>query len=305
MSSFASSWWNITIIVLTLGGLLALFLLTVATSRVNNASDQDSENPGTTGHVWDDDLTELNNPLPRWWVNMFYITIVFAVVYLVLYPGLGLNQMFLGWTQKSQYEEEMAKAHEQYSPIFEAFLDRGIEDLAEDPEAMKVGRRLYSNYCATCHGSDARGSRGFPNLADDTWLWGGTPAAIKTSILDGRIAGMPAWEMALKEEGVDAMTHYVRSLSGLDHDAAKAKSAGPQYQQLCAVCHGAEGDGNEQLGAPSLRDDDWLYGGSHDSVAVSIAAGRNGVMPPHEAFLGEAKVHVLAAYVYSLSRRAQ
>ena len=316
MSSFASSWWNITIIVLTLGGLGGLWWLTAATARIKPPSEEDEApsaevddssgetSSDTTGHVWDDDLRELNNPLPRWWVNMFYITLAFAAIYLAFYPGLGLNAMFLGWTQTGQYEREMAAAERSYGPLFEAFASRPIEDLASDTEALKVGRRLFSNYCATCHGSDARGSPGFPNLADDNWQYAGEPEAIKTSILDGRIAAMPPWETALGgEDGVNAMTHYVRGLSGLAHDRELAAQAEPQYKQLCVACHGANGQGNPVLGASNLADDVWLYGGSHDVVAASIARGRNGVMPPHRDFLGEAKAHLLAAYVFALSKR--
>ena len=302
MTSFSTTWWNFAITVLTLGGLFGLLWLTMVTSRFSGTKRDADGEPEDTGHVWDGDLRELNNPLPRWWVNMFYITIAFAGIYLALYPGLGLNQMFLGWTQTGQYEREMEAAHARYAPLFEGFLDRDIKDLAGDPEAVKVGRRLYSNYCATCHGSDARGSRGFPNLADGDWLYGGAPAVIKTSIMDGRVAAMPGWETALGgADGVDAMAHYVRSLSDLEHDATLATKAQPQFAQLCGACHGGDGGGNPQFGAPNLKDDIWLYGGSHLSIAESIAKGRNGLMPPHKDFLGEAKVHLLAAYVYSLS----
>lgn len=300
MSSFAQPWWNLVIIILTLGGLGGLIWLTIANSKGSVPKDGDD---GTTGHVWDDDLKELNNPLPRWWVNMFYITIVFGIGYLILFPGLGLNSMMLGWTQTKQYEAEMAAAAEKYDPLFEAFLGVEVPALAEDEKALKAGRRLYLNYCSTCHGSDARGSRGFPNLTDDDWLYGGDPAAIKTTILNGRNGIMPPWGQVLgSEEAVNGMAEYVRSLSGLEHDAAKAAGAKPQFGQFCAACHGMDGAGNQALGAPNLTDDVWLHGSSTKIIAGVINNGLNNQMPPHQNFLGEARAHVLAAYIYSLSQ---
>jgi cytochrome c oxidase cbb3-type subunit 3 len=226
------------------------------------------------------------------------------VLYLMVYPGLGSNAMFLGWTQIKEYEEEMARAEERYGPIFEQYLDLPIDQVAADPKALRIGERLFASYCTVCHGSDAGGVRGFPNLRDDSWQWGGGPGQIKTSILAGRTAVMPGWRDALGgDAGVDETVAYVLSLSGQTSDAAKAAAGKEKYDSLCVACHGADGAGNPALGAPSLIDDVWLYGGSEADVRHSVADGREGRMPAHGEFLGEARVHVLAAWVWSLSNR--
>lgn len=299
MSDFSGPIWTIVIIVTTGGGIAGLWLLTVWQARIG-ASDEKE----TTGHVWDEDLRELNTPLPLWWRNLFYVTLAFGVVYLILYPGLGSFDMLLNWTQIKQYEEQMAEAEARYGPIFEKHLNQPIEELARDPEALKIGERLYASYCTVCHGSDAGGVIGFPNLKDEEWLYGGTPEAIETSILKGRNGMMPAWKAPLGgEQGVEQVTAYVLSLSGRSVDRAKAEAGKAKFDMFCVACHGPEGKGNQQLGAPNLTNDIWLYGGSPKAIAASIANGRNGVMPAHEEFLGEAKVHLLAAYIYSLSNQ--
>ena len=198
----------------------------------------------------------------------------------------------------------MARAEERYGPIYEQYLGLPIEEVAADPKALRIGERLFASYCTVCHGSDARGVRGFPNLRDDAWLWGGDPGQIKTSILAGRTAVMPGWRDALGgDAGVDETVAYVLSLSGQTSDAAKAAAGKEKYDSLCVACHSADGAGNPALGAPSLIDDVWLYGGSEADVRHSVADGREGRMPAHGEFLGEARVHVLAAWVWSLSNR--
>ncbi len=299
MSDFSGPFWTIVIVIATLGGIAGLWLLTVWQSRVGSADQKE-----TTGHVWDEDLTEFNNPLPLWWRNLFYVTLVFGVVYLLLYPGLGSFGMLLDWTQIKQYEEQMAKAEARYGPIFEKYLNQPVDEVVKDPEGLRIGERLYASYCTVCHGSDAGGVIGFPNLRDDDWLYGGTPEAIEASILNGRNGVMPGWKAALGgDEGVEQMTAYVLSLSGRQVDDAKAAAGQAKYGMFCIGCHGPEGKGNQALGAPNLTDQIWLYGGSPKAIAASIAIGRNGVMPAHEEFLGKAKVHLLAAYIYSLSNQ--
>jgi len=298
--AFSSEFWNWWVIGLTLANILACWWLISWTSKKRAGEAASGE---VTGHTWDETLQEYNNPLPRWWLWLFYITLVFGLAYLAAYPGLGKFRGFLGWTEEAQYEAEMKAAAAKYDPIFARFAQRPIEDLARDPQAVKVGQRLFLNYCSVCHGSDARGTRGFPNLADDDWLYGGTPEAIKTSILDGRQGMMPAWKDVLGEQGLDEVTEYVLSLSGRSSDAAKASAGKVRFQTLCAACHGADGTGNPALGAPNLTDNVWLYGGSPGSIRKSIAEGRNGQMPAHRDFLGEDKAHLLAAYVYSLSHK--
>jgi len=297
MADFTSSFWNWYIIIPTVGGIIACFLLI----RWLSTDIKPGEQAKTMGHVWDEDLEELNNPLPRWWLGMFYITLIFGIVYLLLYPGLGSFQGLLGWTSKSQYQREIDLADAKFGPLFEKYQGMDIVAVADDANARRMGERLFVNYCATCHGSDARGARGFPNLRDNDWLYGGTPDTIKQTIMNGRSGVMPAWEAALGgEAGVADMTEYVFSLSGRNVDQAAAARGAEKYQTLCVACHGADGTGNQALGAPNLTDNIWLYGGSPARVQETIAKGRNGKMPAQE-FLGEAKVHLLAAYVYSLS----
>ena len=278
-----------------------MLLKALSTRRI--AKDQQV---GTTGHTWDEDLTELNNPLPRWWMWLFYITIVFSLAYLVLYPGLGAFGGYLGWSSAGQYTEEVKRADAKYGPIFAKYLAQDIKQLAADAEARAVGQKLFLNYCAQCHGSDAGGSRGFPNLRDGAWLYGGEPAEIKTSITEGRTGLMPPQGPAVGgDEGAKDVAHYVLSLSGRTHDSLRAFRGKATFQTICFACHGAEGKGNKQLGAPDLTDNIWLHGGSEAAIIDAILKGRKGEMPAHKHILDEAKIHVLAAYVYGLSQRNQ
>lgn len=298
MADFTSSFWNWYIIIPTVGGIIACFLMIRWLSTAINPEDEGKE----MDHVWDGDLVELNNPLPSWWLNMFYITLYFSIGYLLLYPGLGSFKGLLGWTSIGQYQHEIDVADAKYGPLFKKYQEMPIVAVADDPEARRMGERLFVNYCATCHGSDARGARGFPNLRDNDWLYGGDPDVIEQTILDGRNGVMPAWKDALGgDEAVADMSEYVFSLSGRNVDQAAATRGAEKYQMLCVACHGADGTGNQALGAPNLTDNIWLYGGSSKQVMESIGMGRMGVMPPHREFLGEDKVHLLAAYIYSLS----
>jgi cytochrome c oxidase cbb3-type subunit 3 len=298
MADFTSSFWNWFIIVPTVAGIIGCFLLV----RWLSTDIKQEDLAKSMGHVWDEDLEELNNPLPRWWLNMFYLTLFFGIGYLVLYPGLGTFAGMLGWTSTGQYEQEIDLADAKYGPLFSRYESMDIVAVADDPDARRMGERLFVNYCAACHGSDARGARGFPNLRDNDWLYGGSPETIEQTILNGRNGVMPAWESALGgEAGVADMTEYVLGLSGRNVDTAAAARGGEKFAMLCAACHGADGTGNQALGAPNLTDNIWLYGGSSTRVAETIAKGRNGVMPAHAEFLGKDKVHLLAAYVYSLS----
>jgi len=241
--------------------------------------------------------------LPRWWLGLFYITIAFGGFYLLLYPGLGTFAGLLEWTSKGEYEQEVEKVEARVGPLFERYQQTAILDLTKDEEALKVGERLFINYCATCHGSDARGARGYPNLRDSDWIWGGDPQNIETTILHGRQAAMPAWEGPLGgERGVDEVAQYLLSLSGRATIEDLAEKGKAKYEIFCIACHGPTGTGNTALGAPNLTDDVWLYGGSLTRISQSIAKGRNGQMPAQGEFLGEAKVHLLAAYVYGLSQ---
>lgn len=296
MSNFFN-WW---VILLTLGNIAACGWLIWWTMRGKTGEAAMGE---VTGHTWDEDLQEYNNPLPRWWLWMFYITILFALGYLALYPGLGKYAGALGWSQENQYEQEMQAADSKYSPIFKRYANQDLATLSHDPEALKVGQRLFLNYCATCHGSDAGGAPGFPNLTDNDWLYGGAPDTIKTTILDGRNGAMPPFGPVLGEQGVNEVAAYVMSLSGREVDAQLAAAGKPKFEAMCAACHTPNGTGNQMIGAPNLTDNVWLYGGSPGVIKQTITNGRNGHMPAHRQFLGEDKVHVLAAYIYSLSNK--
>jgi cytochrome c oxidase cbb3-type subunit 3 len=300
MADFTSDFWHWYIAILTVLSILAcVWLLRWMTSGF-----QKGDKVENTGHVWDGDLTELNNPLPRWWLGLFYLTIVFSGFYLLLYPGLGSFGGLLGWSSKGAYEEEVQIVEAQVGPLFERYRQTAVLDLIEDDDALDIGERLFLTYCATCHGSDARGARGYPNLRDHAWLWGGDPESIKTTITNGRIGAMPAWEGPLGgEQGVDEVTQYVLSLSGRATIEELATRGKTRYDTFCVACHGPEGKGNTALGAPDLTDDNWLYGGSITRISESIAGGRNGQMPAQGERLGPAKIHLLTAYVYSLSQQ--
>ena len=301
-----TSFWSWYITILSLGTIAALTWLLFAT-RKGQRSDTVEE---TTGHNYDG-IEEYDNPLPSWWFMLFVATIIFALGYLVLYPGLGNWKGVLpgyedGWTGVNQWKKEMAKADEQYGPLFAKYAAMPLAEVAQDEQALKMGSRLFASNCSVCHGSDAKGSYGFPNLTDNDWLYGGEPDTIKTTILHGRTAAMPAWKDVIGEEGVKNTAAYVRSLADLKQPegiAADLAAGQKVFETNCAVCHGADGKGLQALGAPNLTDRIWLYGSSFAQVQQSIRHGRNGQMPAQEAFLGNDKVHLLAAYVYSLSQQ--
>jgi cytochrome c oxidase cbb3-type subunit 3 len=296
MSDFTSGFWSLYVAAVTLVSIVACGLLLMSMSKRKLPSD-----PDQTGHVWDEDLVENNNPLPRWWVWLFWITIAFSLGYLWIYPGLGTWRGESNWTSVGQYQDEVKVAERQFGPLYQKFAAVDVKTLAADPEARAVGQKLFLNYCTQCHASDARGGKGFPNLTDDDWLYGGEPDTIQTTILGGRNGAMPAWGQILGAEGVLDAANYVRSLSGLPHDAARAGRGKTAFGTYCAACHGVEGKGNTAMGAPNLTDKVWLYGSSEGTVVETITKGRTNRMPAHKDFLGEARVHVVAAYVYSLS----
>ncbi len=267
---------------------------------------QDVADEDHVGHRWDGDLQELNNPAPKWWLYLYFITIAWAIGYMIVYPGLGSFGGTMGWTADGQYEAEMQAASERYEPIYTRFAAMEFDALAADPDALKLGASLFASYCTTCHGSDARGATGYPNLTDSDWLWGGDEKAITTTLKFGRNAVMPVLAPALGGDvGIDNMTQYVLSLSGAAEADSAAMSAQPMFVALCSACHGADGTGNHIFGAPNLTDDIWLYGSSPAAVRSSIVEGRNGVMPAHGELLGENRTKILAAYIASLSRTAQ
>lgn len=297
MSDFVDGFWSLYVAGLTLVSIVGCALLLTMQHKKRPAGQA----VGTTGHEWDEDLAEYNNPLPRWWIWLFWITIVFALVYLVLYPGLGTFKGVLQWTSTGQYQAEQKAADEAFGPVFRKFAGMDIEAIARDPQGKVMGERMFLTYCSQCHGSDARGSRGFPNLADADWLYGGEPQAILTTILEGRNGLMPPMGAAVGgPEGVKEVANHVLSLSGSPHDARLAE-AGKAKFAACAACHGPEAKGTPALGAPNLTDKIWLHGGSLASISETIDKGRSSLMPAHKDFLGPDRSRIIAAYVWGLS----
>ncbi|MDM8545118.1 cytochrome-c oxidase, cbb3-type subunit III [Candidatus Venteria ishoeyi] len=304
MFDFVSPFWSWFIIAGTGGGIIAMFILNIWLGKDSGPKGENGETV-TMGHVWDEDLAEYNNPLPKWWLNMFYITLVFGIVYLILYPGMGSFQGVLGWTQANQYDTEVKAADAQYGPLYEKHLKVPVAALVKDADALKMGERLYLNYCTVCHGSDAGGGPGYPNLRDEDWLWGGTPEQIKAGITNGRMGMMPpkGGKTDMTEADVQDVAAYVFSLSGRDAKAGDAAKGKTTFDTVCMACHLPDGKGNQALGGANLTDNIWLYGGSEKAVHKTITEGRSGKMPAHGEFLGEAKVHLLTAYIYSLSNK--
>lgn len=298
---FVNNFWPIFIASITLIGIAACALLLWLTSNIKVVS-QDGDN--TSGHVWDEDLTEMNNPLPRWWVWLFVLTIIYSLGYLVVYPGLGGYQGGFGWTQVNQYEKEVEAANAALKPIYAKFADMPIESLAILPEAKAIGERLYMNNCSQCHASDARGSRGFPNLTDHEWIHGGSPEKIQETITNGRTGMMPPMgAMVGSKADVKNLANYVLSLSASKHDAAAA-ALGKEKFVTCAACHGAEGEGNQAIGAPSLSDTIWLHGAGEAAIVQRINEGKVNQMPAQDGKLTPEQIRVLAAYVWGLSNES-
>lgn len=302
-----SAFWNYYIAGIVAVSLLALAYLLKSQSVVKVKKGEKVE---TLGHVWDGDLQEYNNPLPRWWIGLFYLTIVFAIGYLVLYPGFGNYAGTLGWTQEGQYQAEVKAVNAEVKPLYDKYLQKDLAAIAADPEAQKMGQNLFLTYCMQCHGSDARGAKGFPNLTDHDWLYGGTPEKIVETVNNGRQGQMPAFGAAFGEEKVKDVANYVLKLAGRkegqgpgDYDAIRSVRGKATFDQVCVACHGGDGRGNQALGAPNLTDKVWLYGGTKATIMETITNGRKNYMPAWKEFLGEGKVHLLAGYVYGLSQR--
>ena len=297
MSDFTHTGWSLFIAVVTVLSLLAcLALLFIASRRTVMASDN------TTGHVWDEDLREMNNPLPRWWMWLFIMTVVFSAVYLAFYPGLGNFAGTLKWSSVGQYEAEQDKARLAMAPVYARYAGMDAQALARDAQAMGIGQRLFLNTCAQCHGSDARGSKGFPNLSDDDWLGAHTLADIKRTIVEGRTGVMPPMAAAVgTADDVKNVANYVLSLSGSGHNDIAAQ-LGKMKFGTCAACHGADGKGNLALGAPNLTDKVWLHGWGEQAIVSIVTNGKTSAMPAQGRLLTPEQVHVLAGYVLSLSR---
>ncbi|MGJ8686835.1 MAG: cytochrome-c oxidase, cbb3-type subunit III [Spongiibacteraceae bacterium] len=292
-----TSFWSAWVIILTSVSILLILWLLLSNRKV---TVKNKEN--TTGHVYDG-IEEYDNPMPSWWIKMFLITIVFGVGYLVAYPGYGNFPGILKWTSTGQWQDNVDAADAKTAELYQQYLDTAPEELANDGKAMRIGKRIFANNCALCHGANAEGGYGFPNLTDQDWLYGGSGEQIKASITAGRSGMMPAWESILDDTSLNNVSLYVQALSDQTVTADKAQLAEgkAKYQQLCVACHGADSSGNIALGAPNLADNIWLYGGDAGKIKLSIGKGRMGKMPSHESLLTEEKIHLLSAYVLHLS----
>lgn len=299
MSDFVSGFWNVYVIVIVLGSIFACALLLYMQGKAKFT-------PGKTmGHVWDETLEEYNNPMPKWWSWLFVITVIFGLVYLALYPGLGSFKGLLGWTSVGQYKLERERMDAVVNPLYAKYSAMDLQAVAGDKQAMEMGKRLYMTYCMQCHGADARGAKGFPNLTDGDWLYGGEPAQIEQTIADGRMGVMPA-HAQLGADTIKDLANYVRSLSGLPNDSVRAAKGKEAFASAgCSGCHGPDGKGMTAIGAPNLTDNVWLYGSSENTIIETITNGRQNKMPAWKEFLGEPKVHLLAAYVLSLGKSAK
>jgi len=295
-----STFWSIWVSVIVLGTIFGCAWLLFS---VRKSQRHDTETEETMGHSFDG-IEEYDNPLPKWWFFLFVGTCIFALGYLALYPGLGNYKGLLNWTQENQWEKEVEAASEKYGPLYAEYANTPIPELAKNPEALDMGQRLFANNCAVCHGSAARGSVGFPNLTDDAWLHGGSPEDIVYTIVNGRVANMPAKGLMpnMTSQQVDQVVNYVLSLTNRAKDPEAAKAGAAVFQQACAACHGPEGMGNQQVGAPNLTDNDWLYGSTYEWIEEAVLYGRQNQMPAQSPRLTSDQIHIVAAYVYSLSR---
>ena len=303
-SQFTSNFWNIYIAAIVLLSFLGLIWLLLSQNKTKAPKRDANGEVETMGHAWDG-IEEYNNPLPRWWFYLFVLTTIFGVGYLVMYPGIGDYKGVLKWTSTNQYEKEVAAANDKYGPLYTKFGSMPIEQVAADPQAQRIGKNMFDTYCIQCHGSDAKGSKGFPNLTDHDWLWGGTPAEIQETIEKGRVAVMAPWGPALGEERVKDVANYVMSLSGKQHDADRAKRGNALFHggpANCFACHGPDGKGIKGLG-PNLTDDVWLWGGSEKAIIETITSGRHNQMPAWGHFLDKDKLHIMTAYVWGLSNK--
>ncbi|MDH4165895.1 MAG: cytochrome-c oxidase, cbb3-type subunit III [Gammaproteobacteria bacterium] len=295
-----TSGWSLFVIILTIANIVACFWMLRWTSKPRTANEKIGGG-ADTGHVWDKDLREYNNPLPKWWLWLFYITIVFGLLYLAFYPGLGNFAGVGGWTQTGQYEEEKAAVEARAATLLAPLAALPVAELVNNEQAMSTAHNLFQQNCAQCHGSDGGGAVGFPNLRDASWQWGSDADSVVATIAGGRIAAMPPWGAVLGEPGVEEVVAYVQTLSGQQADATKAAAGQARFQTVCSACHGMDGKGNPLLGAPNLTDEIWLYGGDAATIKQTLMDGRNGQMPAWGDKLGEQRVKLLAAYVTKLA----
>ncbi|HLR86608.1 MAG TPA: cytochrome-c oxidase, cbb3-type subunit III [Wenzhouxiangella sp.] len=295
-----TAFWHWYVVIITLAVTAALVWLFYGTSRMRVEETPDSE--GTTGHVWDEDLREYNNPMPRWWLWMFYISAIFSVLYLVLYPGLGRYEGVLGWSQEKQHDEQVARAAQDFESAYGELAALPVDELAQDSRALEAGRNIFAHNCSTCHGSDARGAEGYPNLTNNQWIWGGEPERVLETIQHGRQALMTPFGDMLSDQEITRTAAYVQQLAGRRADATMAAAGKKVFDMHCVACHGPDGTGNIHLGAPDLTAGVYTYGGDLNTIRTTIRSGRNGQMPAQLELLGEARTRLVAAYVLSLNQ---
>jgi cytochrome c oxidase cbb3-type subunit 3 len=301
-----SSGWSIFIIVIVVAHIIGYAYLLWSTSKMKA---KDHKQGQTTGHSWDG-IEEYNNPLPRWWLFMFIITILFAIGYLILYPGMGNYKGTLNWTEEGEWAKENKEVLAKRAELFSTFIDKPIPEMIkpiidkdgkEDRTAMEIGERLFANHCSTCHGSDAQGAVGFPNLTDNDWLYGGDPDTLVQTITNGRHGVMPAWGSALGDEGVKQVAAYVRNFSEEGQDEKLVAEGKKKFAMFCVACHGADAKGNHLMGAPNLTDNTWLHSFDSGMIETILLNGTSGKMPAHGELLDDGSIKILAAYVYSLT----
>lgn len=291
-----SSFWHLFIVILTVASIVGCVWLLLSQSRGKTG-------PETT-HTWDDDLTEYNNPLPRWWFNLFVITVVFGLAYLVFYPGLGNIAGRLGWTSEQEMQARLQELTAQRQAQYAKLAGKSVAELSQDPTARGLGRAVFVANCAGCHGADAHGAIGFPNLADHDSLFGSDPDTILQSITNGRGAMMPPFKDILSAEAVEALVSFLPYWSDPTLDAARREAGLKHFSGICAACHGADGKGNVAMGAPNLTDDVWLFGSRPEQLRDTILKGRSAQMPAHKDILSADELRVVAAYVSALTQPA-
>ncbi len=304
MSDFVNGFWPWYIAVISIVSVLACGLLLYLAGKATVVAHDGPAADNTTGHVWDENLRELNNPLPRWWLWLFILTIVFSLVYLAVFPGLGSYKGLLKWSTEVEHQQDVVQLRAQVAPLYAQFAAQSVEALAKDKRALAVGERLFMNNCSQCHGSDGAGSKGFPNLtnANGAWLGERSAAHIVQTITNGRTGLMPPMGAAVGGESeIGDVAQYVLSLSGSPHNEIRAFNGKSKFS-ACAACHGLDGKGNKALGAPNLTDDYWLYGWGEAAIVNAIKLGKNNVMPAQSPKLSAEQIHVVAAYVLSLSQ---
>ena len=304
MSDFVHGFWPWYVAAISIVSILACGLLLYLAGKATVVAHDGKADDNTTGHVWDENLREYNNPLPRWWLWLFILTIIFALVYLVVFPGLGSYKGLFKWSTEGEHQKDVTQLRAQVAPLYAAFAAQPVEALAKDKRALAVGERLFMNNCSQCHGSDGAGSKGFPNLTNPNTAWMGERGAahIVQTVTIGRTGLMPPMGAAIGGEAeLSELAHYVLSLSGSPHNQIKAFSGKAKFS-ACAACHGVDGKGNKALGAPNLTDDYWLYGWGEAAIVSAIKNGKNNVMPAQSPKLSAEQIHVVAAYVLSLSQ---